>query len=189
MRNLTEKQKEIYTYIIDTFVGTSRFPTLTEIARTFSFGRRAAYDAVASIISKGYLAKSPDGSLMLSEEERKNLINRAIPSSDGEGQSYFSLRDTDNGLYFTLQVFSDEMRNIGLMKGDLALFLKTESAKSGDIVLASVSDGDGMMIRRLFIRPDGLFDLVPENDSMGRTTARCVIIHARLVMSIRRYSE
>ena len=164
MRNLTEKQKEIYTYIIDTFVGTSRFPTLTEIARTFSFDRRAAYDAVASIISKGYLAKSPDGSLMLSEEERKNLINRAIPSSDGEGQSYFSLRDTDNGLYFTLQVFSDEMRNIGLMKGDLALFLKT-------------------------IRPDGLFDLVPENDSMGRTTARCVIIHARLVMSIRRYSE
>ena len=127
--------------------------------------------------------------LSKSEEERKNLINRAIPSSDGEGQSYFSLRDTDNGSYFTLQVFSDEMRNIGLMKGDLALFLKTESAKSGDIVLASVSDGDGMMIRRLFIRPDGLFDLVPENDSMGRTTARCVIIHARLVMSTRRYSE
>lgn len=189
MRNLTEKQKEIYTYIIDTFVGTSRFPTLTEIARTFSFGRRAAYDAVASIISKGYLAKSPDGSLMLSEEERKNLINRAIPSSDGEGQSYFSLRDTDSGSYFTLQVFSDEMRNIGLMKGDLALFLRTESAKSGDIVLASVTDGNGMMIRRLFIRPDGLFDLVPENDSMGRTTARSVIIHARLVMSTRRYSE
>ena len=81
------------------------------------------------------------------------------------------------------------MRNIGLMMGDEAIFEKTEEAENGDIVLCSLEDREQMMLRRLFIRTNGLYDLVPENDTMGKTTANKVIIHGRLIMSMRRYID
>ena len=107
--------------------------------------------------------------------------------SDGTESRYAMLKDAEEGECFSYTVSTDEMRNIGIMPGDECIFLSCTSAKSGDIVLCSIEDSDSLMLRRLFMRTDGLFVLIPENDTMGKTTANKVIIHGRLILSVRRY--
>lgn len=190
MKGLTERQEEIYSYLVSSFIKTSKIPRLSEIADDFSINKRSAYETVSALIAKGYLKKKGNGDLLLSDSDRLHLINTAIPCFKGdERKSYISLEEASLGPSFSFIIGSDEMRNIGLMQGDEAVFVKTDSARNGDIVLCSVEDGDVIMLRRLFIRPDGLYELIPENDTMGKTTANKVIIYGRLIMSRRRYIE
>ncbi len=187
MQSLTKRQKEILDYLISTFISTSRLPTISEISRHFSFNKRASFEVVAALEKKGYLKKSEDGSLLLSDGERQDLINQRIPHFEDEGFSYIRLKDVENRPCFSMQIFSDEMKNIGLVPGDEGIFQKTDTAENGEIILCSTAERETLMLRRLLIRPDGLYDLIPENDTMGKTTTNKVTIHARLLMSIRRY--
>ncbi len=188
MKSLTKRQEEILLYIISDFQKTSRLPSISDIAREFSFNKRAAYEAVDALIKKECLKKTEKGELLLSDDYRKHLINIKIPSFNNvDKQCYVMLKDAEEGECFSYTVSTDEMRNIGIMPGDECIFLSCTSAKSGDIVLCSIEDSDSLMLRRLFMRTDGLFELIPENDTMGKTTANKVIIHGRLILSVRRY--
>ena len=190
MKGLTERQQEIYNYLISYFIKTSRLPHLAQIAEEYAMNKRAAFEIVGALIAKGYISKTSNGDLMLSEKDKSLLINTKIPSFDNEKEySYIAKAASKGRDCFFLRIFSDEMRNIGLMMGDEAIFEKTEEAENGDIVLCSLEDREQMMLRRLFIRTNGLYDLVPENDTMGKTTANKVIIHGRLIMSMRRYID
>lgn len=188
MQRLTKRQEEIYSYLLSTFITSSHIPTLSEIARHFDFNKRAAFDAVDSIMRKGYLEKSEDGIILLSKEDRENLINGRIPSKNSSEQySYIPLKYIDGISCFTMIIATDEMKNIGILPGDTGVFARCTEADNGDIILCSLEEKEDLMLRRLFIRQNGLFDLIPENDTMGRITANRITIHARLIMSGRRY--
>ncbi len=189
MKRLTDRQKEILEYITGTFTASSRIPGISEVARALGINKRSAFSSISSIISKGYLEKSESGSLMLSESLRKNLINERIADYYGEKSTYIAQKYSSLGECFSLIITTDEMKNIGLLPGDEAVFLKGGEASSGDIVLCSLEESDELLIRRLLIRRDGIYDLIPENDTIGRISASNVIIHARLLMSTRRYYE
>ena len=87
MKNLTEKQKKIYDFIISTLEDTSRLPSLTEIARHFSFNRSRAFTAIEALIKKGVINRNENGYITLCDEERVKLINKKIKKADG-GFSY-----------------------------------------------------------------------------------------------------
>ncbi len=185
MKNLTEKQKKIYDFIISTLEDTSRLPSLTEIARHFSFNRSRAFTAIEALIKKGVINRNENGYITLCDEERVKLINKKIKKADG-GFSYANIED-EKEEYFSMMIFSDEMKNIGLLSGDEGIFKRCDSAKSGDIVLCRLGEEERLALRRLIIRSDGLFELVPENDSMGKTVSKEIKIEARLIKSRRTY--
>ena len=134
MKSLTKRQEEILLYIISDFQKTSRLPSISDIAREFSFNKRAAYEAVDALIKKECLKKTEKGELLLSDDYRKHLINIKIPSFNNvDKQCYVMLKDAEEGECFSYTVSTDEMRNIGIMPGDECIFLSCTSAKSGDI--------------------------------------------------------
>ena len=52
MKGLTERQEEIYSYLVSSFIKTSKIPRLSEIADDFSINKRSAYETVSALIAK-----------------------------------------------------------------------------------------------------------------------------------------
>ncbi len=187
MKGLTEKQNEVYSYILSHLENTSRLPSLSDIASSFSCDRRNAYEFVSALEKKGFLKRDANGKIMLSDEERDRMINKRIEKGDGT-VCYASIPGSKDG-YFSLSIFSDEMKNIGLLPGDEGIFRKTDKAESGKIVICSIADDGSKLLRRIVIRPDGLAELVPENDILGKIVTNNVKIEAVLVEVRRKISE
>ena len=68
------------------------------------------------------------------------------------------------------------MKEGGILPGDIAILDKEREAKDGDIVLGYPEGGDGKMELRRLRKRKTLFELWPENDSMGITRSQNMVI-------------
>ena len=182
MKNLTERQKEILSYISEYITGNGRAPTLREIGDRFGFSHIAARDMVLAIVRKGYLERGENElrsiSLPLTERiERENLqipFFASEPTLEEVGSEH-----TDRTIYvpraiaeqgaYAFRVSSESMRNAGILPGDIAVMTHLKGAPKNDwIILASCSDDAKPLELRRFMRiNDDFIQLCPENDTMG----------------------
>ncbi len=182
MKNLTERQAEILSYISTYMLDNGRSPTLQEIGNQFGFSAIAARDAVNALIKKGYLEKKESSlrSISFPYKERIRRENLPIPfynsepsfsqlESGKEDHTVFIHRFLAERNAYAFRITSESMRNAGILPGDIAVMLKADGeVKNDDIILASYGDDDKPMELRRFHPIGSLYaELWPDNDTMG----------------------
>lgn len=145
-----EKYKE---RIADFYYSYKRMPSYREIADLAGFAsKNAAYQLVQKMIEEGVVEKDAQGKIipkhLLGQVRVLGSVEAGFPSPAEE-----ELLDTMNLDEFMIEkreatyllvVKGDSMKDAGIQEGDMVLVERSESAKSGDIVIANI-DGEWTM--------------------------------------------
>jgi repressor LexA len=197
MRELTDRQREVYNFIV-TFSGQHGFPpTMQEIAEHLGIsGNLGVIRHLTALERKGFITKNPGSSrgirviqktihypetqerLIMGEDEFSvflpvvGTVRAGMPQPPVEDiQEYYSIdrNVARSGGTFFLKVKGDSMINASIREGDLALIRPQEVAQDRDIVVALV-DGEATLKR--FYREKGTIRLQPENPNMDAIIIR-----------------
>ena len=181
MRALTERQKEILSFVSAYISDNGRAPTQREVGTAFGFSHTAARDALASLERKGFieLERNRQRAIALPAARREEMENVPVPfyssepsaeilSDNPPEERIFVQKSIRSASLFAFRVTSESMRNAGILPGDTAVMRPCTSPLPDDIILASYGDdGEEMELRRYRPLNNGYAELWPENDSMG----------------------
>ncbi|MCQ2573436.1 MAG: transcriptional repressor LexA [Treponema sp.] len=178
MKGITDRQKEVLTFIASYQEENSYPPTVREISEHFNISLRAVQDHLTALQKKGYLSQTQKrsrsirvlddnavepklfvgkvpllgtvaaGKPLLSEENLDGYVNLTEPFVR-PGKSYFALR-----------VRGTSMINAGILEGDLAVVEQASVAADGQIVVAVIDDA--ITLKRYYKESDKI-RLQPEN--------------------------
>lgn len=178
MKGITERQKEVLTFIAKFQEENSYPPTVREIGDHFQISLRAVQDHLTALQKKGYLSQTQKrsrsirvidenaveprlfvgkvpllgtvaaGKPLLCEENLDGYVNLTEPFVR-PGKSYFALR-----------VRGTSMINAGILEGDLAVVEQASTAVDGQIVVAVIDDA--ITLKRYYKEADKI-RLQPEN--------------------------
>jgi repressor LexA len=202
MKELTQRQREVLSFITE-YIQAHRFPpTMREIADHFSISVKAAHDHVTAMKKKDYLrtgekrsrtieltrmvsGEEPDGSVKI---PYLGTVAAGLPSAaeayeDGAIIIHRSMLKK-NGTYFALKIRGDSMEGAGILDGDTAIIEKQETARNGEIVVALLEDS--VTLKRFF-KESSRFLLQPENPKYPPIYTQDVRILGRLAYTIRGY--
>ncbi|MDR0497357.1 MAG: transcriptional repressor LexA [Treponema sp.] len=200
MKEPTQRQKEVLTFIIEFIQSRSYPPTIREIADYFSISVKGAYDHVSALKRKGKLKLEDKRSRAMEvvrtgeEWEYNNVVNIPILGVVAAGRPILAEENWDGAIpvhssllkknrqYFALKVRGDSMRDAGILEKDTALIQKQNTARNGDIVVAIVEDK--LTIKRFF-RETNRIRLQPENPEHNPIYSRDVRILGKLAYIIR----
>lgn len=200
MKELTEKQENILTFIRDRIRESGYPPTVREIGEYFSITVKGAYDHVKAIEKKGYISTehNKSRSIVVLDEELMEDINVArVPLigsiaagspilADEHIDEYLSVptQMLGKGIHFGLRVRGDSMVDAGIFDGDVAVIRQQETAQNGDIVAALIDDE--ATLKRFEKRRDGIY-LMPENPAYSPIVADNVSVLGILRALLRSY--
>ncbi|MBK8871010.1 MAG: transcriptional repressor LexA [Elusimicrobia bacterium] len=160
MATLTERQKEIYSFIVRQIHKSGIPPTVREIAGHFKVFPKAIQDHLAALEKKGVLRRAKDRARGLMVAARQSLENKVslpilgrVPAglpleAISEVEDYLAVDEAmAKRANFVLRVKGDSM-SPHILDGDMVLVQNTPVANNGDIVVATV-DGDEATVKRL----------------------------------------
>lgn len=198
-KTLTRRQKEILDKIQNFILENGYAPTVREIGQMAGLTNPSAvFKHLLSLEKKGYLRRE-GGELRLSylpdavNQVRLPLVGLVPAGSPREmfdtlGESvevpaWFAGRKSGN--LFCLKVTGKSMIDAYIDDGDLVVIERTETANSGEMVVALLEDGT-VTLKRLRREKDRVL-LVPENPAFKPIEAREVRIVGRVAGVIRKY--
>jgi len=198
-RTLTRRQKEILDKIQNFILDHGYAPTVREIGQMVGLANPSAvFKHLLSLEKKGYLRRE-GGELRLSylpdavNQVRLPLVGLVPAGSPREmfdtlGESvevpaWFAGRKSGN--LFCLKVTGKSMIDAYIDDGDLVVIERTETANSGEMVVALLEDGT-VTLKRLRREKDRVL-LVPENPAFKPIEAKEVRIVGRVAGVIRKY--
>lgn len=206
MHELTERQRDVATFI-STFIKQNNYaPSVRDIADHFTFSVKAAHDHLKALEAKQVI-KTTGGisrSIEVIGQEffpREEMIQVPLIGSIAAGKPLMSeenteymislpatmLRNTRN-TYFALKVRGESMIDEGIFDGDIAIIKKCEVAETGEIIAASVGEDERGITLKLYYPSNGYIELRPANASMGPIITRSCKIHGKLHLLIRTYA-
>ncbi len=175
---LTDRQKQVLTYISRYIDEWAKSPSFDEICSHFGF---ASYNTVSTYLNtlekKGYIRRPR-------EKNRKRAIEVISPVETRKfewpllgrvaaGQPIEAIEDldvvevppsmTDEGECFVLQVKGVSMEEDGILDGDFVVVRKQATAKNGEIVVALVNNG--VTVKRYYRKKDHV-ELRPSHGDM-----------------------
>jgi repressor LexA len=177
MRELTDRQKEVLTFI-STYTKDNTFPpTVREISNYFGISLRAVQDHITALQKKGYISIKPKSSrsikVIQDGSEKGPFIGRVpLLGTIAAGKPLLSEENLDGYInlpepfvrpgknYFALRVRGRSMINAGILEGDLAVIEQTSVACDGQIVVAVIDDA--ITLKRYYKEADRV-KLQPEN--------------------------
>jgi repressor LexA len=201
MKELTERQKEVLSFIAGYINEHNYPPTIREIGDFFSISVKGAHDHVTALKKKGVLKQVDKRSRTMElVGEGKTSLNRLVEipmlgtvaagvpilaeeNWDGTIQINEALLKK-NRKYFALKVRGDSMVGAGIMDNDMAVIEKQSVAKNGEIVVAVVDDA--VTLKRFF-RENKRIKLQAENPAYPPIYSQNVRLLGRLVHIIRSY--
>lgn len=204
MKELTERQREVLSFI--TFYVTKHAypPTIREIADNFSISVKGAYDHLSALKKKNRLRLGDKRSrtievLHQESEERpeESVVSVPVLGDVAAGRPILSEENWDgsipvplslvrkDGNYFALRVRGDSMERAGIIDGDLAVIEKRETARDGEIVVAVVEEA--VTLKRFF-KESSRIRLQAENPAYSPIYCRDVRILGRLACILRKYA-
>ena len=159
MKGITDRQKEVLTYISD-FSDENAFPpTVREISEHFGISIRAVQDHIIALQKKGFLSQSQKRSRSikvlsdLREKEPATYVAKVpVLGTVAAGKPLLCEENLDGYLnltepfvrpgkkYFALRVRGLSMINAGILDGDLAVVEQANSAVDGQIIVAVIDD-------------------------------------------------
>ena len=179
MKEITERQKEVLSYISNYTDENSFPPTVREISDHFGITIRAIQDHIIALQKKGYLSPSQKRARCLKvisdlKEKEDSLYVGQVPllGSVAAGKPLLSEENLDGYVnltepfvrpgksYFALRVRGESMINAGILDGDLAVVEQASVATDGQIIVAVIDDA--ITLKRYY-RESERIRLQPEN--------------------------
>jgi len=200
VKELTKRQEEVLTFIVD-FINLSKYPpTMREIASNFQITVNGAYDHVKALEKKGKIHCDVNRSraigIIKEKENLEELIEVPLLGNVAAGKPLFSEENFDGfikipssslsiGTHFALIVRGDSMQDIGIMDGDTAVMVYRQTAEDGDIIVAMVND-EAVTLKR-FYKEKNRIKLKAENPVYPPIYSQNVRILGKLQYLIRSY--
>jgi repressor LexA len=203
MTYLTERQRDVLSFIEEHLTRRGVAPTLREISERFGFASTAsAQKHIALLQRKGYLRRE--------KHQKRGLVLADRPPTDAAaelelpllgtvaaGSPIESIPDPEpvavppdfvrSGDHYVLKVRGESMIDDGIHDGDLVVIQSTAEAVDGEMVVALV---DGEVTLKRFFRPSrDTVRLQPANETMAPIVvpAETVTIQGVVVGLLRRY--
>ena len=174
MKSLSEKMLKDTEEYIKTYVESNngKSPSLIQIADCLGIAKSVAYRYVKALDARGIVHYSGKRTLSVDGEKYKRsnsvrlpILGSVICGSPEEQEQYIEgyvaiPEEWVDGECFLLRAYGDSMTGIGVDDGDLVLVKRTNTAESGQVVVALTDDGN--TLKRLFYE-NGKPVLRPEN--------------------------
>jgi repressor LexA len=201
MKDLTERQKEVLSFISDYIKSHSYPPTIREIADHYSISVKGAHDHITALKRKGHLKlidKRPRTIELTNDRNEDASSTAEIPilGTVAAGQPILSEENYDGNIvlhrsmrkknkkYFALKIRGDSMSGAGILDGDMAIIEKQNTVQNGEIAVAVV---DEAVTLKRFFRESSRARLQAENPAYKPIYSRDVKILGRLSSIIRSY--
>ena len=197
MDQLTERQKEIYGFIVRQIEKSGIPPTVREIAKHFGVFPKAVQDHIAALERKGVLRRAKDtarglllGARKLAEAQVRlpilGRVSAGIPlEAIAEVEDYLAVDEAiAKRANFVLRVKGDSM-SPELADGDMVLVQNTSVAEDRAIVVAAVDDGEAT-VKRLRRVGREIF-LEPINPAYPLIRGRRITVVGKVTSLIRTY--
>ena len=208
MKELTDRQKQVLSFIANYIKKNSYPPTIREIADHFEISVKGAHDHITALRKKGHLKhtdKRPRTmGLTHSRPEDADLVEVPILGTVAAGMPLLAEENFDgnvmlhrsmlkrNKKYFALKVRGDSMIDAGILEGDTAIIEKQNTVHNGEIAVVSIFDekdpsAEGVTLKR-FYKESARIRLEAENPAYKpRYYSHDVKILGRLFTIIRSY--
>ncbi len=198
MHNLSEKEKQIYKYILDCISNDGYSPSVRDICKALGIKSTSTVHLyIEKLKDKGYLRKNDNISRSLRPNTSDYVykvpiigkVTAGMPITAVENfEGYYNF-STDGATYnadnlFALKVSGRSMIEVGIMDGDIVIVEKTPVAENGQIIVALVDDSATV---KTFYKEKGRFRLQPENKEMDPIIVDEVAVLGRVVASVRYY--
>jgi len=200
MKELTDRQKQVISFIADYIKKYSYPPTIREIADHFSISVKGAHDHITALRKKGHIKhanKRPRTmGLTHSRPEDSDLIGVPVLGSVAAGMPILSEENFDGNImmhkslfkknrkYFALKVKGDSMSGAGILEGDTAIIEKSSTVHNGEIAVALI---DEAVTLKRFYKESSRIRLQAENPAYKPIYSQDVKILGRLFTLIRNY--
>jgi len=200
MKELTDRQKQVLSFIADYIKKNSYPPTIREIADHFSISVKGAHDHITALRKKGHLKhtdKRPRTmGLIHSRPEDADLMSIPILGTVAAGMPILSEENYDgnvllhrtmlkkNKKYFALKIKGDSMSGAGILEGDTAIIEKQNTVHNGEIAVALI---DEAVTLKRFYKESTRIRLQAENPAYKPIYSQDVKILGRLYTLIRTY--
>ena len=206
---LTERQREIYDFVVGYVDRHGYPPTVREIGEAVGLASSSTVHAhLANLERAGYLKRDPTKprALELVKRGREAAASAGAATDVGdvrvlplvgeiaaggpllaeenvEGHLAVPEPLSRGGEEFLLRVKGESMRDAGILAGDYVVVHRQQTARNGDIVVALAGEdetADEATVKRFF-REDGRVRLQPENDALEPIYATHVQILGKVV--------
>ena len=179
MKGITDRQKEVLTFI-SSYTDTNGYPpTVREISEHFEISIRAVQDHILALQKKGFLSQAQKRARsikVLSDSDASTPFVGRVPllGTVAAGKPLLCEENLDGYLnltepfvrpgksYFALRVRGQSMVNAGILEGDLAVIEQASTAVDGQIIVAVIDDA--ITLKRYY-KEAGRIRLQPENPS------------------------
>jgi repressor LexA len=200
MKELTDRQREVLTFIVKFIDSHTYPPTIREIADHFEISIKGAHDHVTALKKKAYV-KNDKRSRTLEVikrdgEEEDGIVKVPILGPVAAGVPILAEENWDGAIpvhrtmlrkgsrYFALKVKGDSMEGAGILDGDMAIIEQRNVAEDGEIVVATVNDATTL---KRYYREKTRIRLQPENDNYKPIYSQDVRLLGRVATIIRSY--
>jgi len=185
---LTERQQEIWQYLVEYVDGHGYPPTVREIGDAVGLASPSTVHAhLANLERAGLLRRDPTKprAIELVGRRRDEIVpERPAPvlplvgriAAGGPLLAAESVEDEiavpeplGRSADFLLRVTGDSMIEAGILDGDLVVVRKQQDARNGEVVVALVGDdeaADEATVKTFYREPDGRIRLQPENSAL-----------------------
>jgi repressor LexA len=203
MKGITDRQKEVLTFISGFTEENGYPPTVREISEHFQISIRAVQDHIIALQKKGYLSQSQKRSRsirvlsdMRDKEQLPYVSKVPLLGTVAAGKPLLCEENLDGYVnltepfvrpgksYFALRVRGQSMINAGILEGDLAIIEQSEIAADGQIIVAVIDDA--ITLKRYYKETDRI-RLQPENPDFQAIYCQNVRIVGILSNIVRTY--
>ena len=201
---LTERQQQIYDFVVEYVESRGYPPTVREIGERVGLASPSTVHAhLATLEREGLIRRDPTKprALELPKHQRAAAAAAPAPAADAVGQArllplvgnvaaggpllaeqnveeYIGVPQplSAGGEEFLLRVRGDSMVNAGILDGDYVVVKRSQDARNGEIVVALAGDDETAdeATVKRFFRENGRIRLQPENDFLEPIYARHV---------------
>jgi repressor LexA len=202
---LTERQREVYEFVVSYADGHGYPPTVREIGEAVGLASPSTVHAhLANLERAGYLRRDPTKPRALELTHRERAVGaevRVLPlvgeiAAGGPLLAEENVEDhlavpeplSRGGEEFLLRVKGDSMIEAGILEGDYVVVHRQQTARDGDIVVALAGEdeaADEATVKRFF-REKGQIRLQPENSALEPLYSGHVQILGKVVGVFRR---
>ena len=203
MEHLTDREKDILAYIAKILNEKGYSPSVRDIKAALSIrSTSTVHTYLQRLEEKGLLSKengksrtlrvAPAYQASIGFNARIPILGRVtagmpiLATENFDGYVDFPTVK-DNGRtegLFALRVYGTSMIEAGILDGDVVIVEKTETADSGEIVVAMIEDEATV---KTFYKENGHYRLQPENSTMQPIIVDSVQILGRVITSLRYY--
>lgn len=194
MKEISEKQKQVFDFIKETLSSRGTPPTIREIGEAVGLKSTSSVQYNLNVLEEaGYIIRDP----MLKRSIRivgvENVTQIPLIGTVTAGmpilatqqfEEYIAVSGINGKNLFALHIKGDSMINAGILDGDVVIVEQVPVVDNGEIVVALIDDE--ATVKR-FYKEDGHFRLQPENDKYAPIIVEQCSILGRVKGLVRNY--